>query len=237
MSVMFIGVRRPSLEQPTLYLIDEEPGSRQFRSKPGRISKHYPMHTKLDSHFDVFAGVVNVNGPTRLDSKSIQENLKNTPVWLQHLDQSRKQHAVKPAQAFEAIDSDRERLRRPVAECIYRYTPGPQFSQNIDCARDLSPKHFPVSLEPSIDQLCLVWMKSLKRLATLSKRSPCILLRVPRRCANGSEEVFHLRFIAIEQFAVEIAGVPIDYHTPKIKNRDTVFCHFKYILFFLPESS
>src|SRR5467141_306273 len=158
MSVMFIGVRHGidsrargrSLEQPALYLIDEEPGSRQFRSKPSRISKHYPTHTKLDSHFDVFAGVVNVNGSTRLDSKSIQENLKNTPVWLQHLDLRRKQNAVKPAQAFESIDSDRERLRGPVAKCIYRYTPQPQFSENVDCARDLSPEHFLVSLEPSI---------------------------------------------------------------------------------------
>src|ERR1700751_5283205 len=138
MSVMFIGVRRPSLEQPTLYLIDKEPGSRQFRSKTSRISKHYPAHTKLDSRFDVCAGVVNVNGPTRLDFKSIQENLKNTPVRLQHLDLPRKQHAVKPAQAFESIDSDREGLRRPVAKCIYRNTPRPQFSKNVDCARDLS---------------------------------------------------------------------------------------------------
>src|ERR1700756_1171550 len=151
MSVMFIGVRRPSLEQPALYLIDKEPGSHQFRSKPGRISKHDPAHTKLDSHFDVCAGVVNVNGPTWLDFKSIQENLKNTPVWLQHLDLPRKQHAVKPAQAFESIDSDRERLSRPVAKRICRYTPRPQFSENVDCARNLSPEHFLVSLEPSIN--------------------------------------------------------------------------------------
>src|SRR6202008_3880627 len=106
--------RRQSLEQPALYLIDKEPGSRQFCSKPSRISKHYPTDTKLDSHFDVFGRVVNVDGLTRLDSKSIQENLKNAPVCLQHLDLPRKQHAVKPAQAFESIDSDRERLRRPV---------------------------------------------------------------------------------------------------------------------------
>src|SRR6266404_3090677 len=80
-----------------------------------------------------------------------QENLKNTPVWLQHLDLPREQHSVKPAQAFESIDSDRERLRRPVAKCIYRYTPRPQFSEDVDCARDLSPEHFLVSLEPSIN--------------------------------------------------------------------------------------
>jgi hypothetical protein len=62
---MFIG--RRSLEQPALYLIDKEPGSRQFRSKPSRISKHYPTHTKLDSHFDVFTDIVNVNGPARFE--------------------------------------------------------------------------------------------------------------------------------------------------------------------------
>src|SRR6202023_152140 len=109
MSVMFIGVRhgiafacqKKKSRAAALYLIDQEPGSRQLRSKPSRISKHYPTHTKLDSHFDVFTGIVNVNGPTRLDSKNIQENLKNTPVWVQHLDLPRKQHAVKPAQAFE----------------------------------------------------------------------------------------------------------------------------------------
>src|SRR5467141_2108014 len=173
MSVMFIGVRhelhscarRRSLEQPALYLIDQEPGSRQFRSKPSRISKHYPTHAKLDSHFDVFAGIVNVNGPTRLDSKNIQENLKNTPVWLQHPDLPRKQHAVKPAQAFESIDSDRERLRGPVAKCIYRYTPQPQFSENVDCARDLSPDHFLLSFKPSIIKFFLFWMNSFKETA------------------------------------------------------------------------
>src|ERR1700747_1627396 len=80
-------------------------------------------------------------------------------------------------------------------------------------------------------------MKSFKRIATISKRSPCILLRVPRRCTNGSEEVFHCCFIAIEQLAVEVTRVPIDYHTPKIEDCGTVFCHCKYILSFLRESS
>ena len=64
-----------------------------------------------------------------------------------------------------------------------------------------------------------------------------ILLRVPRRCTNGSEEVFHRRFIAIEQLAVEVTWVPIDYHTPKIEDCGTIFCHCKYILSFLRESS
>src|SRR5713101_6058899 len=80
-------------------------------------------------------------------------------------------------------------------------------------------------------------MKSFKRTATISKRSPCILLRVPRRCTNGSEEVFHRCFIAIEQLAVEVTWVPIDYHTPKIEDCGTIFCHCKYILSFLRESS
>src|SRR6267378_562147 len=80
-------------------------------------------------------------------------------------------------------------------------------------------------------------MKSFKRTATISKRSPGILLRVPRRCTNGSEEVFHRRFIAIEQLAVEVTWVPIDYHTPKIEDCGTIFCHCKYILSFLRESS
>jgi hypothetical protein len=111
------------------------------------------MHTKLDSRFDVFAGVVNVNGPTRPDSKSIQENLKNTPVWLQHLDLPRKQHAVKPAQAFESIDSDRERLLKPVAKCICRHTPRPQFSENVDCARDLSEACFARAVDRAIPAL------------------------------------------------------------------------------------
>src|SRR5882672_9142655 len=73
-------------------------------------------------------------------------------------------------------------------------------------------------------------MKSFKRTATISKRSPGILLRVPRRCTNGSEEGFHRRFIAIEQLAVEVTWVPIDYHTPKIEDCGTIFCHCKYIL-------
>src|SRR5258708_22889259 len=80
-------------------------------------------------------------------------------------------------------------------------------------------------------------MKSFKRTATISKRSTGILLRVPRRCTNGSEEVFHRRFIAIEQLAVEVTWVPIDYHTPKIEDCDTNFCHCKSILSFLRESS
>src|SRR3982074_2940258 len=80
-------------------------------------------------------------------------------------------------------------------------------------------------------------MKSFKRTATISKRSPGILLRVPRRCTNGSEEVFHRCFIAIEQLAVEVTWVPIDYHTPKIEDCGTIFCHCKYILSFLRESS
>src|ERR1700732_2517722 len=80
-------------------------------------------------------------------------------------------------------------------------------------------------------------MKSFKRTATISKRSPGILLRVPRRCTNGTEEVFHRRFIAIEQLAVEVTRVPIDYHTPQIEDCDTIFCHCKYILSFLRESS
>src|SRR5882762_8385175 len=80
-------------------------------------------------------------------------------------------------------------------------------------------------------------MKSFKRTATISKRSPGILLRVPRRCTNGSEEVFRRRFIAIEQLAVEVTWVPIDYHTPKIEDCSTIFCHCKYILSFLGKSS
>src|SRR6266850_46804 len=80
-------------------------------------------------------------------------------------------------------------------------------------------------------------MKSFKRTATISKRSPRILLRVPRRCTNGSEEVFHRCFIPIEQLAVEVTWVPIDYHTPKIEDCGTIFCHCKYILSFLRESS
>src|SRR5258708_5199841 len=80
-------------------------------------------------------------------------------------------------------------------------------------------------------------MKSFKRTATISKRSPGILLRVPRRCTNGTEEVFHSRFIAIEQLAVEVTWVPIDYHTPQIEDCGTIFCHCKYILSFLRESS
>src|ERR1700745_575550 len=80
-------------------------------------------------------------------------------------------------------------------------------------------------------------MKSFEGTAAISKRSPGILLRVPRRRANGAEEVFHRRLIAIEQHAVEVTGVPIDYHTPKIEDRGTSFCHFKYILSFLRESS
>src|SRR6267154_5429117 len=80
-------------------------------------------------------------------------------------------------------------------------------------------------------------MKSFKRTATISKRSPGILLRVPRRCTNGSEEVFHRRFIAIEQLAVEVTWVPIDYYTPQIEDCGTIFCHCKYILSFLRESS
>src|ERR1700734_2355469 len=80
-------------------------------------------------------------------------------------------------------------------------------------------------------------MKSFKRTAAISKRSPCILLRVPRRCTNGSEEVFHRRFIAIEQLAVEVTWVPIDYHTPKVEDCGTILCHCKYILPFLRESS
>src|SRR5216684_1975602 len=80
-------------------------------------------------------------------------------------------------------------------------------------------------------------MKSFKRTATISKRSPGILLRVPRRCTNGTEEVFHHRFITIEQLAVEVTWVPIDYHTPKIEDCGTIFCHCKYILSFLRESS
>src|ERR1700747_2469469 len=80
-------------------------------------------------------------------------------------------------------------------------------------------------------------MKSFKRTATISKRSPGILLRVPRRCTNGTEEVFHRRFIAIEQLAVEVTWVPIDYHTPQIEDCGTIFCHCKYILSFLCESS
>src|ERR1700720_4098111 len=80
-------------------------------------------------------------------------------------------------------------------------------------------------------------MKSFKRTATISKRSPGILLRVPRRCTNGTEEVFHRGFIAIEQLAVEVTWVPIDYHTPQIEDCGTIFCHCKYILSFLRESS
>src|SRR3979490_1195899 len=80
-------------------------------------------------------------------------------------------------------------------------------------------------------------MKSFKRTATISKRSPGILLRVPRRCTNSSEEVFHRCFIAIEQLAVEVTWVPIDYHSPKIEDCGTIFCHCKYILSFLRESS
>src|ERR1700732_4190225 len=76
-------------------------------------------------------------------------------------------------------------------------------------------------------------MKSFKRTATISKRSPGILLRVPRRCTNGTKEVFHRRFIAIEQLAVEVTWVPIDYHTPQIEDCGTIFCHCKYILSFL----
>src|SRR6266478_7156837 len=73
-------------------------------------------------------------------------------------------------------------------------------------------------------------MKSFKRTATISKRSPGILLRVPRRCTNGTEEVFHHRFITIEQLAVEVTWVPIDYHTPQIKDCGTIFCHCKSIV-------
>src|ERR1700741_205376 len=73
-------------------------------------------------------------------------------------------------------------------------------------------------------------MKSFKRTATISKRSPGILLRVPRGCTNGSEEVFHRCFIAIEQLAVEVTWVPIDYHATKIEDCDRIFCHCKYIL-------
>src|SRR5258706_1168005 len=80
-------------------------------------------------------------------------------------------------------------------------------------------------------------MKLFKRTATISKRSPRILLRVPRRCTNGSEEVFHRCFIAIKQLAVEVTWVPIDYHTPKIEDCGTIPCHCKYILSFLRESS
>src|ERR1700751_2571652 len=80
-------------------------------------------------------------------------------------------------------------------------------------------------------------MKPFKRTATISKRSPGILLRVPRRCTNGSEEVFHRCFIAIEQLAVEVTWVPIDYHATKIEDCDRIFCHCKYILSFLSESS
>src|ERR1700730_4041874 len=80
-------------------------------------------------------------------------------------------------------------------------------------------------------------MKSFKRTATISKRSPGILLRVPRRCTNGTEEVFHRRFIAIEQLAVEVTWIPIDYHTSQIEDCGTIFCHCKYILSFLRESS
>src|SRR5713101_3343393 len=80
-------------------------------------------------------------------------------------------------------------------------------------------------------------MKSFKRIATISKRSPCILPRVPRRCTNGSEEVFHRCFIATKQLAVEVTWVPIDYHTSKIEDCGPIFCHCKYILSFLRESS
>src|SRR4029077_6094528 len=76
-------------------------------------------------------------------------------------------------------------------------------------------------------------MKSFKRTATISKRSPGILLRVPRRCTNGTEEVFHRRFIAIEQLAVEETWVPIDYHTPQIEDCGQIFCHCKIHSIFL----
>src|SRR5882724_3439877 len=80
-------------------------------------------------------------------------------------------------------------------------------------------------------------MKSFKRTTTISKRSPGILLRVPRRCTNGREEVFHRGFIAIEQLAVEVTWVPIDYHPPQVEDCGTIFCHCKYILSFLREPS
>src|SRR4029077_4068623 len=80
-------------------------------------------------------------------------------------------------------------------------------------------------------------MKLFKSTATISKRSPGILLRVPRRCTYGTEEVFHRLFIAIEQLAVEVTWVPIDYHTPQIEDCGTIFCHCRYILSFWQESS
>src|SRR5246127_3232913 len=80
-------------------------------------------------------------------------------------------------------------------------------------------------------------MKAFKRTATISKRPPGILLRVPRRCTNVTEEVFHRRFVAIEQLAVEVTWVPIDYHATKIEDCGRIFCHCKYILSFLRESS
>src|SRR5260370_19665106 len=80
-------------------------------------------------------------------------------------------------------------------------------------------------------------MKSFKRTATISKRSPGILLRVPRRCTDGSEEVFHRRFIAIEQLAVEVTWVPTDYPTPQLEDCGTIFFLCKYILSFVRVSS
>jgi hypothetical protein len=145
-------VRMPSIAHGTArHLIDHQSCSCQFRSKCNGISKHYAEHTQFNGRVDVFTAVVNVDSVARLDSKSIEENFKNTPVWLQQLHFPRKQYPVKPPQAFESIHCNREGFRRPVAEGIDRYAPRPQCFENIDCARNLASEHFLVSLKPSVN--------------------------------------------------------------------------------------
>src|SRR5215469_315567 len=73
-------------------------------------------------------------------------------------------------------------------------------------------------------------MKSLKRIATIGKRSPGVLLRVPRRCTNGREEVFHCCFIAFEQLLIQVTWIPVDHYAAKIEDCDPILCHRGYIL-------
>jgi protein-S-isoprenylcysteine O-methyltransferase Ste14 len=73
-------------------------------------------------------------------------------------------------------------------------------------------------------------MELLKRIATVRKRPPGVLLLVPRRSTDRGEKVFHRRVVSIEQLAVQVTWIPIDHHPTKVEDCYTIMRHRRYIL-------
>src|ERR1700733_4313083 len=55
-------------------------------------------------HLNIYFTIVDVDGASRVNCKSLEKNFKNTPVGLQQPHRARKQDSLKPFQTFESTE-------------------------------------------------------------------------------------------------------------------------------------